>query len=308
MNARFLELEITGRCYHRCQHCYGSFPKEGELPKHKVMQVIDEAHDYFDCIILSGGEPFLHPDLIELTRYAKDFVVFITTAGSSIRKEQIAGLRGNVVLVFGLDGIGEVHDRYRGRSGAYQELLQSLEFTRELPKEIIVTLWKGVLPQIEEIIELAERYRALLHFNALIPVGRARDNLEILLNQEESEEIYEKLRDLRINREAFLVTDLYKITEKDLGGIALFCKERYSINPRGEVKPCEFHPRVLGNIFKEHLSEIIDRARASDFIKAREEGFKEQVGLDLENPFDYHTEICHKLAMETNLGIEDLRD
>ncbi|KPJ55663.1 MAG: hypothetical protein AMJ42_06440 [Deltaproteobacteria bacterium DG_8] len=301
MNARFLEIEITGKCYYRCQHCYGSFPREGELPKSKVIQVIDEAHDYFDCIIFSGGEPFLHPDLIELTHYAKDFVVFITTAGYSVNKEQIEGLDGNVVLVFGLDGIGEVHDRYRGRAGAYQDLLHSLELTKQLPKEIIITLWKGVLPQIEEIIELAEKYGALLHFNALIPVGRARDNPEILLNREESEEVYEKLKDLRVNREAFLVTDLYKITEKDLEGIDLFCKGRYSINPEGEVKPCEFHPIVLGNIYKNNLSEIINRAMTTYFIKSREEGFKNQVRLNLENPFDYHTEICHKIALKGGL-------
>jgi len=71
MNARFLEIEITGKCHHHCLHCYGSFPRKGELPKNKLMQIIDEAHDYFDAIIFSGGEPFLHPDLIELTHYAK---------------------------------------------------------------------------------------------------------------------------------------------------------------------------------------------------------------------------------------------
>ena len=301
MNARFLELEITGKCYHHCQHCYGSFPKEGELPKDKVMQIIDEAGEYFDCIIFSGGEPFLHPDLIELIHYAKDFVVFITTSGYSISREHIEGLRGNVVLVFGLDGIGEVHDRYRGKTGAYQSLLKSLELTKELPKEIIVTLWRGVLPQIEDIIKLAEKYRALVHFNGLIPVGRAKNNREILLNQEESEEVYKRLMDLRVNREAFLVTDLYKVTEKDLQGIDLFCKGRYSINPDGEVRPCEFHPGVLGNIFKEPLSEIIERAKSTNFIKSREEGFKGQVRLDLENPFDYHTGICHALALENTL-------
>ena len=301
MNARFLEIEITGKCHHRCQHCYGSFPREGELPKEKVMQVIDEAGEYFDCIIFSGGEPFLHPDLIELIHYAKDFVVFITTSGYSISKKHIEGLRGNVVLVFGLDGIGEVHDRYRGKSGAYQSLLRSLELTKDLPKEIIVTLWKGVLPQIEQIMELAERYRALIHFNALIPVGRAKGNQEILLNREENEAVYERLMKLRVERGAFLVTDLHKVTENDLEGIDLFCKGRYSIGPRGEVRPCEFHPSVLGNIFEEHLGEIIERARKTDFIRSREEGFKNQVRLDLENPFDYHTEICHPLALENTL-------
>jgi MoaA/NifB/PqqE/SkfB family radical SAM enzyme len=261
------------------------------------MQVIDEAGGYFDAIIFSGGEPFLHPDLIALTRHAQDFVVFITTTGDGLGKEQLLDLPGNVVLVFGLDGIGEVHDYYRGTPGAYARLLQSLELTRDRPREIIVTLWKGMLSQIDDIIALAEHYGALLHFNAVIPVGRARLNREMLLSGEENEMMYEKLETLRRERGAFLVTDLYKITEKDLGGIALFCKGRYSITPTGDVRPCEFHPGVFGNIFETPLSHIIEQATGSDFIKARERGFKDQVRLDVQNPFSYHTEICHPLAL-----------
>jgi len=299
MNARFLEVEITGACHHHCLHCYGSFPQKGALSKESVMRVMDEARDCFDAIIFSGGEPFLHPDLIELTHHAKDFVVFITTAGYAMERKQIQALPGNVVLVFGLDGIGEVHDSYRGKAGAYKQLLHSMELAQDRPKEIIATLWKGVLPQIEEIIELAETHRALLHFNALIPVGRAKNNPAIMLCREEHEAVLKKLNDLRVNREAFLATDLHKVTENDLDGIDLFCKGRYSINPSGDVRPCEFHYRVLGNIFNEPLNRIIERARQTDFIKSREEGFKKQVRLDLKNPFDYHTEICHALASTT---------
>jgi MoaA/NifB/PqqE/SkfB family radical SAM enzyme len=238
MNARFLELEITAKCHYRCKHCYGSFPKEGLLAKQTVMRIIDEAREHFDCIIFSGGEPFLHPDLIELTHYAQDFVVFITTSGYSLKKVQVEGLPGNVVLVFGIDGIGEVHDYYRGREGAFEMILTSLNLARQRPKEIIATLWKRIISQVDEIIALAERYEALLHFNALLPVGRASSNREILLSREESEMIYEKLNELRLRRGAFLITDLYKITEKDLKGINLFCKGRYSINPLGDVRPC----------------------------------------------------------------------
>ena len=297
MNARFLELEITGTCHYHCRHCYGSFPREGILAKRTVMQVIDEAREHFDCIIFSGGEPFLHPDLIELARSAQDFVVFITTSGYSLKQEHIEALPGNVVLVFGIDGIGEVHDRYRGRKGAFETLVASLDLARQRPKEIIATLWKGIVPQIDDIIALAEHYGALLHFNAVIPVGRARLHREILLSREENEMLYERVKTLRRERGAFLVTDLYKITEKDLGGIDLFCKGRYSITPTGDVRPCEFHPGVLGNIFETSLSHIIEQSKESDFIKARETGFKDQVRLDVHNPFNYHTEICHPLPL-----------
>ena len=302
MNARFLELEITGTCHYHCQHCYGSFPRKGALAKSTVMQVIDEAREHFDCIIFSGGEPFLHPDLIELTRYAQDFVVFITTSGYSLEQEHIYELPGNVVLVFGIDGIGEVHDSYRGRKGAFKSLVASLDLARQRPKEIIATLWKGIVPQIDDIIALAEHYEALLHFNALIPVGRALSNREILLSREENEMMHRRLNKLRRERGAFLVTDLYKISEKDLEGIDLFCKGRYSINPSGDVRPCEFHPCVLGNVFETSLSHIIKQAKKSDFIKAREAGFKDQVSLDLKNPFNYHTEICHPFALKSGLS------
>lgn len=301
MNARFLELEITGTCHHRCRHCYGSFPREGELDKRTVMRLIDEAGAYFDALIFSGGEPFLHPDLIALTRHARDSVVFITTTGCGLGREQLEKLPGNAVLVFGLDGIGEVHDYYRGKPGAYTHLLQSLEMTRDRPREIIATLWKGMLHQIDDIIALAERYRVILHFNAVIPVGRARSNREMLPDRQEHEAVYEKLQRLRMERGASLVTDLYKMSEKDLGGIDLFCKGRFSVAPSGDVRPCEFHPGVLGNIFEEPLSRILERAKEHPFIRARESGFRDRVRLDVPNPFDYHTEICHPLAAESGL-------
>ncbi len=47
---------------------------------------------------------------------------------------------------------------------------------------------------------------------------------------------------------------------------------RHIINPEGGVRPCEFHPSVLGNIFKESLSRIIEKAKKTDFIKSRKEG------------------------------------
>lgn len=262
------------------------------------MRIIDEAHGHFDCIIFSGGEPFLHPDLIPLTRHARDFVLFITTAGYGLSAEQINGLPGNVVLVFGIDGIGDVHDRYRGTPGAYEHLMRSLNLARERPKEIITTLWKGVLPQMDAIIELAESCNALLHFNAVIPVGRARSNPDILPSREEHEALFERLQFLRHKRGAFLVTDLYKITEKDLNGIDLFCRGRYSVSTAGEVRPCEFHPGVLGNIFRESFSSIIERAGKHPFIQSREEGFRGRMGSSLSNPFDYHTGICHALSAQ----------
>ncbi len=51
-------------------------------------------------------------------------------------------------------------------------------------------------------------------------------------------------------REGSIVTDLHEVTEKDKQeGIDLFCRGRFNITPRGDVRPCEFHTAVLGNIY-----------------------------------------------------------
>ncbi len=83
MRVRFLELEITDKCKLSCKHCYGDFPKKGELPKEKIEEIINQARGDFDCLIFSGGEPFLHKDLIPLLGYAdtRGFSVHITTSG-----------------------------------------------------------------------------------------------------------------------------------------------------------------------------------------------------------------------------------
>lgn len=283
---------------YKCKHCYGSFPKPGELPLEKVYEIISESQGLFDCLIFSGGEPFIHPDLVEMVKRAsKDFVVFITTSGFPVSEDQIERIKNSAVLVFGLDGIGNTHDFYRAVPGAFKNLIQAMDIALDVPKEIITTLWEGVIPQIDEIISLGEKYNAILHFNGIIPVGRAKDNPDILPDVKELEKVYKKLYQLKMSGGA-VTTDLYKVTEKDKeGGIDLFCRGRFNITPEGNVRPCEFHYAVLGNIFERPLKEIIIQANKTTLIKSRENGFRDHIRLDLQNPFDYHTRICHRIPL-----------
>jgi MoaA/NifB/PqqE/SkfB family radical SAM enzyme len=297
MYARFLEIEITGACTYRCRHCYGSFPKPGQLSLVDIEHICAEAREWFDCIILSGGEPFLHPDIAALVEAAAhDFLVFITTSGCGITPEHIRRIGSRAVLVFGLDGIGPTHDEYRGMPGAYETLIHAMDLCRDLPKEIIVTLWKKVIPQIDPIIRLAEGYNAILHFNHLIPVGRVPAHPEIIPAVAELEMLHEKLWKLKKNSGA-VMTDLHRVTEQDREqGISLFCKGRFNITTTGDVRPCEFHTAVLGNIHCNGLDAILRQAQTCPCIAAREEGFKNHIPQQIADPFDYHTTICHKIT------------
>ena len=61
---------VTNLCNMTCPHCYSSArvkAVEGELTGEQARQVIDKLADYgVRMIILSGGEPLLREDLLEL--------------------------------------------------------------------------------------------------------------------------------------------------------------------------------------------------------------------------------------------------
>lgn len=300
---RFLEIEITGRCPYRCQHCYGSFPAGAELNTQTVLHLLEQARGHFDCVIFSGGEPLLHPGLADMVDAAcGHFVVFITTSGYGLTDKLLSCIHDRAVPVFGLDGIGATHDRYRGSPGAFATLVRGLDMTRGFPKEIIVTLWRDALQEIDRIIAFAEPYSPILHFNNLIPVGRARDNPDILPDIAALTAADAKLHHLK-RTTGWIVTDLHRVTDSDREtGIDLFCKGRFNITPTGDVRPCEFHVLVLGNILRQPLPEILAAGRETELIRSREEGFRRQVRADLPNPYDYHTAICHHIACATACG------
>lgn len=299
MGPRFLEIELTARCQLHCRHCYRNSPAAGDLPAEKVKEIIDQAPEFFDCLIFSGGEPFLHPDLADLVTYAdtRNYSVHLTTSGYHLPQETLHHLPGNVVLVFGIDGIGKIHDAYRGRPGAYDEVLDTMASCHGKPMEIITTLWKGALPHVGSIARLAAEHGAGLHYNALIPAGRALLNPDILLTPEEHEWVHQQIAALK-RAYPFIMTDQYKVSEKDREhGIDLFCKGRFSIDPHGNVHPCEFLTWItFGNIFQEDLPAIIRAALDTPLIQAREQGFKQHIRPDIPDPFDYHTHICHVLT------------
>lgn len=84
---RDLTLEITNKCYNRCVHC-STYDKEDAkehfLNIEDVRMFLNTAKTMnFDRIILSGGEPLLHPNFKKIVSYLKamGFAVKLYTSG-----------------------------------------------------------------------------------------------------------------------------------------------------------------------------------------------------------------------------------
>jgi radical SAM protein with 4Fe4S-binding SPASM domain len=118
---------VTRTCNLRCLHCYSDSAARrypGELTTGEAREVIrDLAAFRVPAVLFSGGEPLLRRDLFALVAGARRLGLrpTLSTNGTLITEEMARRIRGAGFTYVGisLDGIGEVHDYFRGMRGAF---------------------------------------------------------------------------------------------------------------------------------------------------------------------------------------------
>ena len=130
---------LLRRCNLTCRHCYATsadkdFP--GELTTGEIETVMDDLHAYgVPALILSGGEPLLHPDIFAIARRAKamGFYVGLSTNGTLIDAERLPAIveTGFDYVGVSLDGLRQTHDRFRRRVGAFDASLAGIRLCRD---------------------------------------------------------------------------------------------------------------------------------------------------------------------------------
>ena len=125
---------LIRRCNLTCKHCYTTstdidFPNELTTPQ--IYTVMDDLKAFkVPVLILSGGEPLLHPDIFAISRHAKDlgFYVALSSNGTKISKsniDEIADINYQYIGV-SLDGIKDTHDQFRRVQGSFDQALAGI--------------------------------------------------------------------------------------------------------------------------------------------------------------------------------------
>jgi len=113
-------------------------------------------------LILSGGEPLMHPDLFRIAGGAKEmgFYVGLSTNGTLIGPENLDAIvetRFDYVGI-SLDGIRDTHDRFRRRVGAFDEALRGLRLCRDagLKVGLRFTLTRDNAGELADVLRLMD--------------------------------------------------------------------------------------------------------------------------------------------------------
>lgn len=129
---------LIRRCNLLCRHCYsisGDVDFAGELSTDEAFRVLDDlVAARVPAVILSGGEPLLRPDIYEIAARAKSLGLSVSLSSNGAlvddaHADRIAAAGFDYVGV-SLDGIGETHDRFRGRVGAFDASIAGIRRLR----------------------------------------------------------------------------------------------------------------------------------------------------------------------------------
>ena len=183
---RIFQVHPSLRCNLQCGHCYSeSGPREAQaLGVDLVCEAISGAAETgYEVLAVSGGEPLLFPDLPVLLRVAREagMTRTMTTNGILLDQNRTAPVLDELDgVAISLDGPPEVHDRVRGRVGAFLAIPRAAAVLRErgLRFGFITTLTDSNWMHLPWLADFAvEQGAALLQIHPLEMIGRAATDM-----------------------------------------------------------------------------------------------------------------------------------
>lgn len=265
-----LQFELTGQCNLACKHCYnrsGDSDRETLMTPEKwcelARQIVDDG-GIFQCII-SGGEPLILGDkLFDIMDILHDdgtsFVVISNALLLTKEKVQRFAKYRFFWFQISIDGSdAETHDTFRGVKGSFEKAVNgALEISNAgIPLVIAHTVTPANLSKMEVMVNLSYQLGAnSIILGEVLPSGRAYENAEIILSEEQKNFMYEHIEELSkkfqgkitIQRSAELKAqmDRYAV-EVNSGGI---------IRPNGDFRIDCMAPFTIGNVLEKSVKEI----------------------------------------------------
>ncbi|MDG5816842.1 radical SAM protein [Chitinispirillales bacterium ANBcel5] len=304
-NSMVFQWHITDNCNLRCRHCYQQEYNYKGLAFHELGQIFVQLKTFVKTrgitqahINLTGGEPFLRNDTIDLIKKIRESNMFslgILSNGMIPSKSvlnQLEIYRPNFVQI-SLEGKRETNDSIRGM-GSYETIIESLKVYRKLgiPTTISFTANSENFMDYPHVVKIARRYSVFnIWTDRYLPNGKS-DTLQMttkqfktlcdLINKEKRKDKYPIFSETKILAQRALQFLL-------CGGRPYSCSAGDSllaILSNGDLVPCRRLPIKIGNLLSNNINELYEN---SDIL----EDIRNKNNLD-SNCFDcYYKTSCN---------------
>jgi MoaA/NifB/PqqE/SkfB family radical SAM enzyme len=271
-------FEVTDVCNSRCIHCniWKNKPCNDPLKPHEVGELLkDTTFSNLEAILITGGEPTLRGDLLELMLEMHDVCPkanqWLSTNGllpdytlATVRELLSVGV--NIGVGISLDGIGEKHDKTRGIKGNFDKVVKLIDGLQDL----------GVCPTVGFVLSphTVSNYKELSQFTKerRIPLLiQAYEEAPYYRHQERIDTIGKGIFEIIQHLPQTLKTDLWlKLLQGKRHNFKCFAMNSFFLlHQNGDISPClKLSDHAAGNVRSKPFSEIWKGEVASNLRKA----------------------------------------
>jgi len=243
-NSKKVVFELTTYCNLDCRHCIYSISNKpyssNFLSRKEAYSLIDKiSKKKIYKLVLTGGEPTLHPDFIDISKYAISKIpkVSLCTNGVILNKSlenKVVNLNFSTYTISIDSHIDKIHDKIRGKKGALQKTLGFIKKLKSKNKNISIhiALHPENVDAMKDTIKFCKGLAPEVVISSIYHYDKIYTNLNTIKDYKlMSKKFYEKYKN---NPEVTLVGFKTFCTNKN----CLDQKNIFMVNSKGELVTC----------------------------------------------------------------------
>ncbi|HZT81833.1 MAG TPA: radical SAM protein [Gemmataceae bacterium] len=272
----FLYVSVINSCNLRCQGCWVDVAaKQERIEPDAFDRLVREAKAMGNVFFgIVGGEPFMHPHLLDMLAAHPDCYFQVFTNGQFITEERAKRMRrlGNVTPLISVEGNEVVSDVRRGRPGVLSKTMEGLHhcLRHKVFTGVCTSLCQTNIDDllterwVDRLIELGVMYTWFHVYRPMGPDPRP----ELCLTPEQQLRARRFVVEMRAKKPILIIDAYYDGEGRALCPAATGIS--HHINPWGDIEPCpivQFSRESIHDAGDKPRRSLRDKFLHSEFLR-----------------------------------------
>ncbi len=249
----YLYVSILNTCNLRCQGCWVDVEEKDAIDLDTLNRTITDAKRHGNAFFgILGGEPFMHPQLLDLLAAHPDCYFQVFTNGQLITEKTAKRLReiGNATPLISIEGREITSDERRGKKEVFTRTLRGLDncLREGLLTGVATSLCQSNIDELlteEWLGELIKRGAHYAWYHTYRPVG-PKPNFDLALRPDQLVRVRKFVVEMRAKLPIAIIDAYYDGEGQALCPMSTGVS--HHIGPKGDIEPCPIIQFATENI------------------------------------------------------------
>jgi MoaA/NifB/PqqE/SkfB family radical SAM enzyme len=267
-------ISVTKACAFACEHCYQRLDKGRDIDIALLVDAVKRLQAHGVCFFnIEGGDPFVRYERLKTLCAAigDEAEVWVNSTGFAMTEERLREIAPTAIMFSLHSADPETFNRFMGRANAWETLLEGIAVCKAcgVPFAFNACLMETAFSDgaFERVMERAREWGAcLVQIIKPKPAGGWLADTGSMFSKAGEAAAIAKINlynHARSHQDYPPVSAQILEEAADVFGCTAGGTDRFYINAKGDVQPCEFLNISFGNIAQEDFGVIFERMRAA---------------------------------------------